>query len=119
MGKRFEFLIYVLLHISSNGLIHDKVNAIAAQFKAKQKERHSIPREIFQMIHGIPSAFSPQYIMRSRVEDDRLRESGRGSPPETYRAQVGRCIPHSVPGLLPYTGWREKPVGRPDISHNG
>jgi len=47
------------------------------------------------MIHGTPSAFSPHYIMRSRVEDGRQRASGRESLPRTRRAQVGQCVPQA------------------------
>jgi hypothetical protein len=52
VGKRYEFLIHIFVHIGGDPLIHHKVNAIAAHVKAEQKDRHVIAGEIFHDIHS-------------------------------------------------------------------
>jgi hypothetical protein len=48
VNERFHSFIHILVHIGGDSLIQNKVDAVAAQFKAEQKNRHIIPGYIFQ-----------------------------------------------------------------------
>src|SRR5205823_5581870 len=60
--------------IFANALIDHKTYGITLYFKAKQKDRHIIPRYIFQMIHSNTSVSSPYYIKTGSICDPHMQE---------------------------------------------